>query len=366
MCLTNRQLFFFVFLFTIPFVTSMLPKMMADSFGTGAWIYLTAASLFYSVFAGIIAYLGFSNRGKTLFEYSPPLVGKFLTYCFSLIYFVNFFIYTSTTTRSMAEIIHAEVMVNTPRWVVMAVTLAAAGYAVSKGLTNLGRIFEIMGILILTVSIFTRFLTIAQGDVLNLLPVMDIAEPKKYVSMVPSSLFLFSGFELMTIIPFTKRNGRKVMGTAVFTVLFIGFFYIFATETTYMILGVDDCSNYNYPLFTAVRRIDVNALQFLKRGDLIFIITWITEAFCNLSIILFATVEYARKMLAKQGSNFVLAAIGILAFAAGLLPSSAAMADSLALHTSFYLSGFTMITIPLIFFIMQKVKKHEKNISEQP
>lgn len=65
-------------------------------------------------------------------------MGKFFAYLFSILYLIEFFLYTSLLTRSVAEIIHVEVFVNTPKWFLAVVTLAAASYAASKGLTNIG------------------------------------------------------------------------------------------------------------------------------------------------------------------------------------------------------------------------------------
>lgn len=208
MNVTNRQIFFAVTTFTIPFVVCFLPRIMAEQFGTGGWLCILVMAVFYSIFAGIIAYLGYLNQEKTLFEYAKPLVGKFFAYLFSIIYLLEFFIYTALLTRSTAEIIHVEVFVNTPKWFLAAVTLAAATYAASKGLTNIGRMAEVFGVIMLAVGAFLQILRFTQGDILNAEPFFKKCSPMKLITYMPYTLYLFSGFEMMTIIPFTKDAYR--------------------------------------------------------------------------------------------------------------------------------------------------------------
>ena len=366
MNITNRQLYFFILVFTVPFVICLLPQILSKPFGTGAWIYILIMAVVYSISAGLIAYLGYMHQNQTLFEYCQPIVGKFLTYCFTLLYFIEFIAYTVTLSRATTEIIHADVMVNTPRWFLLAVLIAASVYVVSKGMTNVGRMAEFFGIIIMIVAVIVSFLMASQGDVLNIEPFFNLKDPQKYISMIPASFYLFSGFEFMTIIPFTKRNGIKVVGTAMLSVISIGLFYVMDTEACYMILGVEDASNYTYPLVTAMRRVDIDMLQFLKRVDLLFITAWLTFAFISISISLLVAVEYARKLIHKPNNNVVLIVLAFVSFILGMLIQSDTMVNKLAMNISLYLSGITIFLIPVTILITAKVKKHEKNMPNQP
>ncbi len=364
MNITNRQMFFMIMTFTIPYVIFILPRKMMDAFRTGAWLYIIVFAIIFSLLAGMTAYLSNKYKEKTLFEYGQLIVGKFPTYCFSIVYMIEFFLYTAFFARLTAEIIHSQLMIKTPMWIMTAVFIVATGYAASKGATNIGRIAELMGIILLVAMIIMYSLMASQGDILNIEPFINIAEPQKYVSMIPDSLYLFSGFELMTIIPFTKRNGKKLIGTTMFAILVLSLFYIAATETCIMILGPEDTSNYNYALFTAIRRIDIKQLQFLKRIDVVFITMWLAAAFSGISISIFTTVEYARKIISKPNNNIVLIVMCVLIFIACMLPQNNSAAAQFAVYTSYFFAGITIIIIPLTLLIIAKVKKHEKKLPE--
>lgn len=365
MNITNRQLFFLIITFTLPYAVFTLPRDMMDAFGTGAWLYLIIGVIFYSLFGGIIAYLSYTYQEKTLFEYGQPIVGKFLTYCFLIIYLIEFFLYTAFLVRLTSEIIHAQLMIKTPVWIMTAVFIIATGYAVSKGLTNVGRTAALIGTVYFVAGLILHSLMASQGDILNIEPFINIAEPQKYVAKLPDSLYLFSGFELMTIIPFTKRNGKKLIGTTMLSILVLGLLYIMTTETCFMILGPENTSSYVYPLFNAMRSIDIKELQFLKRVDIVVIVMWLAASFSGISISLFATAEYARKLISKPNNNFVLIVICVLVFITGILPQSDNATSKLVLNTSYYLAGITIIVIPLTLLITAKVKKHAKKMPNQ-
>lgn len=361
MNVTNRQIFFSIITFTIPFVICFLPRVMAEQYGTSGWLCILFMAVFYSIFAGIIAYLGYSHQDKTLFEYAQPLVGKFFAYFFSLIYLIEFFLYTSLLTRSGAEIIHVEFFVNTPKWFLAAVILAAATYAASKGLTNIGRNAEVFGTIMLVVGIFIQLLRFINGDVLNARPFFKSCNPMKLIMNIPNTLYLFSGFEMMTIIPFTKRNGFKSVGAAMLAIFAICGFYILEIESAYMVLGVEDTVNYAYPPIASVRRLDIDIFQFLKRIDLVFITSWITTVYFSISMILFATAEYARKIISKPNNKIVLYVIAILAFIVSLLPEKDTDVYNYLTLTSIIFASMTIIVIPIILLIASGMKKHEKN-----
>jgi len=364
MGITNRQLFFLPFILIIPFTCAVIPKTMADSFSTGSWLFIIGATAMYCFAAGIIAYLGYLFKDQTLFEYSQQIVGKFVSHCISILYMINFFIFFSLLLRSASEIIKAEIMLNTPVWATMLVMIIAAGYAASKGLTNIGRIIETIGIIVLLSAVIIHSLMFSSGDIINIRPLLNFSEPSKYITSFPITLYLYSGFEIMTIIPFKKHNGKKAIRAAMLSILFLGFYYIVICETCYMVLGIEDATNYNYPLIMAIRRIDITVLELLKRVDLLFIVAWLLAVFASSAILLFGTVEYARKILSKPGNNIILVAVCFIGFIFGLVPKSDILNNQIVMQYCYYASGVIIFIIPIALLITAKVKKHEKNLPD--
>ena len=352
---TNRQLFFVIIISTIGFSIIQLPKIMGEAAGTGALFTLLLAALFFSFDIFMIAYLGNAYRGKTLFEYSRLLTGKFVSYCFTAIYIPYFIVMLAFVIRSSADIIKAEILYKTPIIATMLLITAVSLYTASKGLTIIGRVIEFLGFIILAIGFILNFITFNQGNVLNVLPLLD-SDMSIYFRALPSTIFGFVGFEVITNIPFTKSNGVKTIWTAIIAILVLCFFSIFVVESCYTVLGTDDILNYDYPLIIAIRRLDIDILQFAKRLDLFFIIIWLSSAYCSISMLIFTAAGYTKKLIPKANLKILLITISILACFIGLLIPSAEKVQQYFIWFVTYLSLIPVFIIPFILFMIHIFK----------
>lgn len=357
---SNRQLFFIIFITLYAFSITELPKTMARAAGTGAWVPLLLVAIFMSFAVSIIIYLGNLFKGKTLFEYSTLLVGKFLTYCFTVIYIVYFFVVLSMLHRSGAEIIKLEILFKTPVWATMFVMFVIETYAVSKGLSNIGRIFEFFGYILMFTIVSFSIAMYYSGDILNILPLFDIKEVSSYMKALPFAVMPFLGIEALTIIPLSKINGKKTIWTSICSVFSVLVCFILEVYLTYMLLGVEDAKNYKDALFTGIRLLDIDMLQFLKRFDIIAFIVWIFIMFCSVIFLTYTLSEYTHKILSKVNSTKLLIFVNVLVYIAALLPASYDKAAKIFTFITMYFGLIPVFVIPLILLIAAKVKKHAK------
>lgn len=355
--ISNRQLFFMIAISTIGFSTLKLPKIMAETAGTGAWLVLLLAAVFFVADVSIIVYLGTQYNGKSLFEYSRLLVGKPLACCFSAVYVVYFFIMLTFVVRSSADVIKSEILFYTPVWATMLLILAMALYAASKGLTNIGRIIEYIGLIILITGFSLCFLMFTQGNSLNLRPFFNASEKNAYIHALPSTVFYYLGFECITIVPFSKSNGKQAVKAAVLAILILCIYFILIVESCYAILGIDDIVNYAYPLISAIRRLDIAILQFAKRLDLFFIMAWLASVFCSAAMISFAAAAYIKKLIPKAAISFILIVIGLLSFFAGQLIPSADKVSELFISFITFFGLIPAFFIPLVLLLIHRFKR---------
>jgi spore germination protein (amino acid permease) len=325
---------------------------MAETAGTGAWLTLLLGAVFFAVDAFIIAYLGYAYRGKTLFEYARLLAGKTMACLIAIIYMMYFFVLLTFIIRFSADIIKDEILFKTPVWATMLLLLTISLYGASKGLTNIGRIIEYLGLIILIIGFVLHFMCFSQGNILNIMPMFDPSVKNLYFEALPGTIFCFLGFEIITIIPFSKRNSSTVLWTAIISIFVLCIFFIMIVESCYAILSVEDIINYTHPLIVAIRRLDIAILQFAKRLDLFFIMIWLAAIFCSVSIISFTTAEYTKKLVPKLKGNRILIAIGTLAFIAGLLLPNAEEVSKLFIRFVTYFGLIPAFAIPLILLII--------------
>ena len=342
-----------------------MPNIMGKTGGKGAWLSLFIAAVFFMVAVLLITHLGHLYPGKSLAEYSELLMGKVASRICCGFYVIYFFIFLVLFVRSAADIIQAEILYKTPVWATMLLIMTTSLYAASKGLTNLGRIIEYLGLIVLVMSFILQIITFSHGNPLNNLPLIDTAEIGRYIRAAPSAIFGFLGFEVITIIPLFKRNGPKAKRAAVAAILVVCIFCIVLLEACYSVLGIDDIVNYDYPLLTAIRRLDIAALQFAKRLDLFFIMAWLTSIFCTTSLIVFASAKYTKKFIPKLSTLIPMLAIGAAAYAAGLLIPNAEDTLQVFNHFLMYIGLFPAFIIPLVLWIVHLLRSRRGNTGEE-
>ena len=111
---TNRQIALMMYCVIVGYGVIELPKSVAESAGTGGWFSLLIAGIIFILITYIITFLQYVYEGKTLYEYSELLVGKFITYVFLIIYILYFFIAFTMIIRVYAETIKLIILNKTP------------------------------------------------------------------------------------------------------------------------------------------------------------------------------------------------------------------------------------------------------------
>jgi spore germination protein (amino acid permease) len=337
-----------------------LPKIMGAAAGTGAWFTMFLGAIFFSFNVSIIVYLGRVYKGKTLFEYSQLLVGKAVTYCFTAIYAVYFTIILAFVIRTSADTIKTEILYRTPVLATMLLMTVIALYTASKGLTNIGRIVEFLGLIILVIGFILSLLTFKEGNMLNILPLFDYPEKNMYFTALPLTIFAFLRFEVITVIPLNNVNSHKTLRTAVIAIFVLYLFSMIVVESCFSILGIDDIANYKYPLISAIRRLDIAILQFAKRLDLFFIIAWLFSIFCSISMLIFTASEYARRLIPKSRPTVLLIIICVLACSIGIIIPNSEVVSEYFLRFTMYVGLLPSFVIPFILFMIHIFKFGKK------
>lgn len=355
---TNRQLFFIIFLSLEAFSIIELPKLMAETAGTGSWLVIFIAMIFFVVAISIIASLNNNFQGKILFDYSNILVGKIITWIFAIVFTVYYTVLTGLIKRSIAEIIKNAFLPKTPAWAGMLVMLALTGYAATRGLANIGRIFEFFGFITIIAFSFLQTLIFFEGEFIYLEPFFDSSMLLDYAKALPLLILPFLGIEIITVIPFSDQVNKRASLYCKIGVIAVGINYILTVSLTFMMLSPDDTVYYSEPLIRAIRRVDIPSLQIFQRLDVIFVSAWFFSVFCALSMLIFVAGTYLNKLIPKSKMNWTVPIVTLVAYIIALIPqSSAAVSDSLKFVTR-YVGIFPTLIIPIILFITMKVKKN--------
>jgi len=358
--ITNRQIAFVIFGVVLGYGILGLGKNEAEVAGTTGWLIMLITTIIMTIIVYIISYLGYVHANKTIYEYSTLLVGKKITAVFMIIYFVYYFLLGSFIIRIASEGIKHSILINTPRWAISFGFCIIIYYAIVKGFSTIVRLCEIFGIIIIIASCLIIIAMFGHGDLINLKPFFIPLEIKSFLKAMYALILPFAGVEIIVVIPFDKKkNNKKVIRYTTLITLFIGLLYIGFAEACINVLGIDRIIMYKDSLLVAIRKIEIENLQFLERLDGLFLIAWIMAIYTTVILEIYASVYFISKIVKKNNINKIAFVIVFMAFIISCWNFTFKEVEQYLTYVT-SLNLLTTVAIPIILLIITKVKKYDK------
>ena len=357
---TNRQLFFILFMTLTAIASVDISKVMVQGAGTSGWVTILITALLFGLAAFTWAKLNGMYEGKMIFEYSQHLIGKIGAYLLT-VYFTQYFITVLVALNmAMASQLQTNFLPNTPMWATITASVIVTGFVAQKGVTNTARLVEIYGVIMLLVAATVHSIMIAQGNVDYILPLYNPAQTGRVFSAVREMVFPFLGIELIAIFPFTAKNGAKAASTVFFTVIGVGVFYVINALSCVMLIGENEILHYNFPLIAAIRQVELPILKFLQRIDLTYLTVGFIALLAGLSLIYLSIVEFICRMLPKVRRVVVVVSVGIAALLAYTFLHNVPDIQK-TLRGVVTISGVLLaVPVPLVLILLTKGKNHGK------
>ncbi|MFZ5974946.1 MAG: GerAB/ArcD/ProY family transporter [Bacillota bacterium] len=356
--ITNRQMFFILFLTLTTYTAIGIAKVMVENANTGCWIPILVMALIFAVAVTTIVRLNNMFQGKVLFDYSREIVGKFPAYVLGIYFILYFLLLGIYLNVQVVNMIRAEFYPETPQWATLLLGIPVFGFMAYKGVTNVARLFEIYGIIFITAAVTVHVIMFTQGMGYSIFPLFNKADMGQYAAALKDAVFPFLGIEILTIIPFTQKNGKKATKAAFFTLIAIGLFYVMVVESTVKIAGFHNITSYKYPLIEAVRLADI---PFFERGDILYLTMGFFGLIAGITIVYLAIVEYACRVFAKAKRAVIVIITGAVLTAACLFALGIKDLDIFLDYFTF-MGLVSAILIPTVLFVIARVKKRAGKI----
>lgn len=357
--LNNRQIAFFLFSTIVGYGVMILPKTAAESADTAAWLILLIATMIFLLPTYIITRLGFIYEHKTFYDYSCLLTVKFLTSLFMTIYICFFFFSSAFAIRAYAETINLTFLLKTPTWAISLLLLIVVYYGVTRGINSIARLCELYGVIIILIMLFVRCIILSQGKLINLMPIFglqDIFTLSKSTAKIPFG----TCWNRDIVIPFDKKKNKNILKYTLFSICVIGFLYIFEIQACISVLGIDSIIYFQDALNATLRSIDIHSLAFFQRLDGIAFFSWTLTVFTTILTLSYGTVFLLSSWFKNISFNFLTLLVLVLSFLVSRIPGTVETVLLMLTYSS-YLSFLTAGLIPLILFVITKVKKYDKN-----
>ncbi|MFZ7134042.1 MAG: GerAB/ArcD/ProY family transporter [Eubacteriales bacterium] len=351
--ITNRQMFFIMFLTLTTYTTIDLPKIMAQTAGRSSWIPIMAASIVFGGAAVIITKLNNMYQEKVLFDYSQEIVGRIFSRLIASYYLLFFLIVGVYLKLKLVGLLKSNFLPQTPQFIMLLMGISLFGYVAYKGITNVARMFEIIGALFLVVTVGLCAAMLLEGMSYSILPFFNITETKEYMNTMKDLATPYTGLAILLIIPFTAQN-KKAPKVAFFTLLFIGLFYVLIVESTIMLLGINNTIALNDAFIEAIKIVE---LPVIERTDIFYLTFGLTSLFAGMIIVFTAILEYACRLIPKVKRHIIVITIGIVFFILCLFALNINNMRDVFESFAPYLVLTSTILIPTLLLIIAQVKK---------
>lgn len=357
---TNRQIFFLLLLIITGYSLISLPKDAFQASQTGAWFTILLLTLVFAAGVFIITRLSRMFQGQSIAEYAAVLVGKKASKMITGLYAIYFTFVSALLFRSVGEFIKTCFLPETPVWILQMLLIALSFYIASKGITNIGRMCELFGIFFILAPLPTHFLMLQKGNVNHILPLFEPDRITEYVAGCKDLIVPFLGIEVLTIIPFGKINNKRGVATAMWTMLYIGLFYILMVESTVMIIGRNNVLFYDDTILEALRITPLPKTLLLERADFLFLIIGLWGIFSGTSAVAYASVEFTLKTIKYKKRNALILYFGVSLFLVSNFALTPELTKLLFRDVLPYPGVLMAFVIPIVLFIIAKIRSRVK------
>lgn len=356
--ITNRQMVFILFLTLTSITIITIPKTIAEKAGVGGWATLLLTALMFGLLVMVIASLNSMYRGKMLYDYSRELLGKAFAVIFAVFYSLYFLMVSAYLCTSMASMLKANFLLETPLWAFVLVSLPVFGYVAYKGVTNIARLFEFYGVIFILAMTVVHGVMLYQGETDNIRPLFVPSETGKYLAAVKDTIIGFLGIEVLTITPFSLKRSKKAPRVAFLTLIAVGFAYVLVVETSIMMVGIHEITFYEYPLINAIRQIVLHYIEFLRRVDIVYLTLGVMGIVAGISMVYLAIVEYVCRLFPRAARWLVVVIVGFAIFLLSLEGFGILDFRHIAVQLITYGGLLAAGVIPVSLWIVAKVKRH--------
>jgi hypothetical protein len=139
----------------------------------------------------------------------------------TMVYFLYVVAIGIFLSLKMAITVQSNFLPKTPQAAILLVGITLFSYVAYKGITNVARMLEIIGVLFLLVTVGICVIILAQGMTYNILPFFNASELKTFLAAMKDLCTPFTGLGILFVIPFTEQN-KNAPKVAFLTLFCIG------------------------------------------------------------------------------------------------------------------------------------------------
>lgn len=355
--ITQGQLMFFIVQSQAGVGILTLPHKMQAIAKGGGWISVLIAGLAVQVILLILWALCKRFPSDTIYGFLPKITGKLLGNLLCFAYIGYFLLSAGTILSKFADIVQRWVLIETPRWALLILTLLTCMYLAKENLRVIAKLFVISSLTIL-VMVILSLCSYVNANFSYIFPITEAGWGKIFEAS-NQALFPLIGYEVLLVIyPFVEGDSGGKLKAASLGNLLITLFYTFEVFTSLIIFSPEVMPRVSEPVLYMLKGF---SFQIIQRIDLIFLSLWIfAVTTAMVSWIYMATIGLGRffhRGEHKKAVPYVIFILFILAMIAQD-PSITEFYDRILSITHYtFVVGLPLILLCLSYFIRKRRTK---------
>lgn len=261
-----------------------LPRVLADSMKTSdGWISIILGGILIMLAGLCIVRLSQRFPGKTLYQFSRELMGKWCGSIFSVLIATFYIFIAAFELRVMFEVTTLYLLEDIPRWAIIMSFIWVGLYIIKGGLGAIARLYEIVLPITVVVFVFSMILSGKIFEMDNLLPVLgDGIFP--VIKGVSSTILVFLGHELMFILTASMQHPEKAGKALIIGISIPLFLNLVAFVMVIGGMSVHGVTSSTWPTVDLLRSFEITGL-FFERFDFFLLVIWIMQILTTFSIL---------------------------------------------------------------------------------
>lgn len=291
--ITHRQLFFVVIQAQIGVGILSLPYSLFQKAKIDGWMSLLIAGILIQF--SLLAIWKLCDRfpQKTLFDFLPKILGKYLGLIFNVIYTLHFLFISVLILILYNSIVAKWILFETPSWIIILIMAFTGAYFISSSPREIARFSTIVTPLLL---ILFGFILYGYTGVhpLYILPMGEVGMSTILKSSQDAVVALL-GFDVaLVFLAYTEGARSKKIKVISYASLFVTILYTFIVLTTYMYFNPLEIVIVPEPVLYMLKAF---SFSIIERTDLVFISIWMVSVATSFISYLFLTAKGVKNFL---------------------------------------------------------------------
>ncbi|SFI79802.1 MULTISPECIES: spore germination protein [unclassified Bacillus (in: firmicutes)] len=335
-----------------------LPRTAAEKVKTpDVWITVILGGLIAMIMGVIIVKLSQQFPGKTFYQYSQDIVGKWIGGLLSLFIIVYFFTLSSFEVRILEEVTSFFLLEGTPGWAIIMAFMWVSLYLMIGGINPMARMFGIIFPITIFIFLLTAFMSIGIFEIDNLRPVLGLGI-MPVLKGIKTTTLAYSGAEIMLLLLVFMKQPNKGVKVVLVGIAIPLIFYVITVVMVIGAFSIDGVITRTWPTFDLMRSFEIPGLIF-ERFESLLLVIWIMQIFSTYTICYYAAAFGLAQLFKKNIHSFMYGLLPVV-YIIALIPKNTndlfKLGDMIG-NTALLLFG--VLPILLLMIVRWRKRKNE-------